>query len=157
MTRLLLLLCLSIGLHEYHVSICEIKSTEDDKLQISWKFMTTDLNEAVKGAYPDFSIDEYEESIDAPQVGLYLIENFSITLDGEDIELDFKGLEFGYQDSWCYFESLDAIRPGEIVIKNTCLVERFSDQQNYVNWLIDEKPISHIMSKENTSVSFGLE
>lgn len=140
--------------HEYHVSVCELKSSEDGKLNISWRLITADLDEAIKELKPDFSIDQYEANPDALEVGEYLLNNFSVRIDGTEIPIRFVGMEFGYHESWAYLESEEKATGTKIEIRNTCLVDLFTDQQNYVNWVKKENTVGHAMTRENTTVSF---
>lgn len=147
---------MAMGLHEYHVSICEISPNSDGHLRISWRLTTTDLDQGVKEQNEGFSIDKYQSDTEAREVGDYLLDNFSISIDGEEVELSFVGLEFGYHESWCYFESVGVKPQGKVVIKNTCLLNVFPNQQNFVNWLLPDRTISEAMSRELITTSFEI-
>ena len=63
---------------------------------------------------------------------VYLLEDFSIEVNGALLELNYLGKETESDAIWCYLESSRVAAPETITIQSILLTELFPDQVNII-------------------------
>ena len=107
-------------------------------MQVEHRIFLDDLEEALR----DFSGNEKLDVVEDDQAALdklvsaYLKENLSIIVKGKPVDLVFIGKEMELDQNvlWCYFEVEKVKRFDSFRIRHSVLLEKFSDQQNVVNY-----------------------
>lgn len=121
--------------HQFYVSLTEIKIKEaTGKIEVSMRIFPDDLDMAIKaitGSNPQLATELEDENGDIWIAG-YMEKNFSISLNGKEIDMHFIGKEPEADAIWCYLEGSFNEIPEKIVVKNSILTEIFSDQKNIV-------------------------
>ena len=127
---------LSIWLHPFHVSVCEIEhNPENRSLQITQRIFIDDLEEGINLKYDsDYDLfDPHDRELINEKIGAYLLENFSIYLNGKKVAMNYLGHEADTEAVWCYIE-VDKVKKVETIeVHNTLLMEVFADQANIVH------------------------
>ena len=119
---LALVICSGWGMHKFYVSLTEISfnSQTEDRALLERTGIHTQLATELEHPKADSLLMEY------------LLEDFSIQVNGEKLELNYLGKEPESDAIWCYLESSKAEAPVSVTVRNTILTEYFPDQVNIV-------------------------
>jgi hypothetical protein len=134
---LLLALFISCGwlMHKFYVSLTEIKyNPETERIEVSMRIFPDDLDLALMertGIRTQLGTELESPEADSLLM-IYLIEDFNLQVNGEDIELSYLGKEPESDAIWCYLESSKVSTPVTITIRNAILTEFFPDQVNII-------------------------
>ena len=127
--------------HPFHVSVCTIYYSEDEKsLQMTHKNLADDLENALSnagfrtsdGGFIDILNPTDREFLNET-IEKYLRSNFSVTLSGKEQKMNYLGYEQEGMALWCYMEITGVERIETLKIKYTVLLEQFNDQINLVH------------------------
>ena len=129
---LALVICSGWGMHKFYVSLTEISFNSQ-----------TECYEGSMRIFPDRALLErtgihtqLATELEHPKADSllmeYLLEDFSIQVNGEKLELNYLGKEPESDAIWCYLESSKAEAPVSVTVRNTILTEYFPDQVNIV-------------------------
>jgi len=122
-------------MHEFYVSITELRyNTQSERFEVSIRIFPDDLDRALlerTGIHTQLATELEHKSADSLLM-VYLLEDFSIQLDGREIELDYLGKEPESDAIWCYLESSKVSSPETITVRNEILTEYFMDQINII-------------------------
>ncbi len=141
--------------HPFHLSLTEIKwNTTSEQLEISQKIFWDDLEVALSGYYDesiDFLNPANTEKLNK-QIETYLLAQNKIWIDDKSIKVKYLGYEVEEDAAWFYLESEKVQEPTSIRVKNSLLLEDFSDQKNVVQFYFEtNSPRSIILGKGNES------
>lgn len=156
-----------VNLHPFHVSVCTIYYSEEEKsLQITHKIFADDLEITLNNAgyrtpdngYIDVLNPTDREFLDAT-IEKYLRAHFSITLNGKESSLQYLGYEQEDLALWCYMEISGVEKLDVLDLKYTVLLEQFTDQINlvHVNYKGAIKSLRLDHDQESENISFGAE
>jgi len=140
-----------VFLHPFHLSLTEIKwNKETEQLEISQKIFWDDLEIALSG-YHDESIDflnpANREKL-SKHVESYLQSQNQLWVEDKELKLKFLGFEVEEDAAWFYLESEKVKEPTTIKVKNSLLIDNFSDQKNVVQiYFGTTSPKSMILGK----------
>lgn len=124
--------------HEFHISKCQIKYSEESKaLQISVHLFLDDLEEAMReqGADKMFLCTKKEHEKAEKYLYRYLQQRFKLIVNGQEVAFDFIGKEQSedLQAVWCYLEVTNVSSFEKLALTNSLLMEIFEDQKNIVH------------------------
>lgn len=125
-----------LGAHPFHVSVCEITYKAGSQyVEITHKIFLDDLENALNKKYGQ-SLDvlnpKQPELLDS-LIENYIMEKFSIVIDGKPYTPHFLGREVQGDAMWCYLE-IEAVGAfAEVQVTNAILLESFDDQTNLVH------------------------
>jgi hypothetical protein len=138
--RIMLLLLLFLGLgswsmHKFYVSLTEVRfNSESDRIEVSIRIFPDDLDRAMlerEGVHTQLATELELPEADS-LLKLYLLDHFSLKVNGEHIELEFLGKEPEADAIWCYLESDLIDEPIDYLVYNSILIQTFEDQVNIV-------------------------
>lgn len=141
--------------HPFHLSLTEIRWNKDtEKLEISQKIFWDDLEIALSG-YHNESIDflnpANKEKLHK-QIQSYLLTQNTIWIDNSVVPINLIGYEVEEDAAWFYLESEQVKKPTSLKVKNSLLINNFSDQKNVVQFYFETNtPKSIILGKEMVS------
>ena len=130
-----LLLCGAWMMHEFYVSLSEVRyNTDTERFEISLRIFPDDLDRALlarSGITTQLATELEHESADSLLM-VYLLEDFTLQVNGLELDLDYLGKESESDAIWCYLESSKITGPETITIRNAILTEHFLDQVNII-------------------------
>lgn len=122
-------------LHEFYVSITEIRyNAGSERFEISIRLFPDDLDRALlhrSGIHAQLATELEHKKADSLLMA-YLMEDFSLKVNGFMLELDYLGKEVESNAIWCYLESSRIEAPKAISVQNKILTEYFPDQVNII-------------------------
>jgi hypothetical protein len=135
---MLLLLLLGLGswsMHKFYVSLTEVRfNSESGRIEVSIRIFPDDLDRALferEGVHTQLATELELPEADS-LLKLYLLEHFSLEVNGEPIELEYLGKEPEADAIWCYLESDQVAEPVQYMVYNSILTQTFEDQVNIV-------------------------
>jgi len=145
--------------HPFHVSVCEIDHNPDTKsLQITHRIFIDDLEQGINTSNnSEYDLyDPQNPQLRDQLVKDYLLENFTILVDGKKKKMNFLGLEVDTEAIWCYVEIEGVRKLKELEVHNSLLMEIFPDQANiiHVTFEGEVKSVQLIGDKTSETVSF---
>lgn len=122
-------------MHKFYVSLSEIRyNTETERYEVSMRIFPDDLDRVLlarSGITSQLATELEHKSADSLLM-VYLLEVFSIEVNGAVLELNYLGNEPESDAIWCYLESSRVAAPENITIRNVLLTEHFPDQVNII-------------------------
>ena len=144
-----------ILVHDFHISVCEIEFDQESKsLEMTHRIFLDDLESALVSWSGDQSVDVYnpkDEKELKELIGKYLLENFTVKVNGSNEKIVFIGSELEDDIMYCYLELPKVKKLQSIHILNTILMDKFDDQINMVHIYRGEETTSTKFSKANTT------
>jgi len=132
---LVLLGCGSWFMHKFYVSLTEIRYNElTERFEVSMRIFPDDLDLALlnrTGIHSQLATELQHDLADSLLM-VYLLEDFALRVNGEELELNYLGMEPESDAIWCYLESPKTAAPDSITIINAVLTEYFPDQVNII-------------------------
>ena len=122
-------------LHDFYVSITEIRyNAVSEKFEISMRIFPDDLDRALmeRSGIHTLLATELEHRKADSLLMLYILEDFSLEVNGEDLELNYLGKESESNALWCYLESSRIADPHKMTVSNLILTEYFPEQVNII-------------------------
>jgi len=134
----ILLLIIGLGswtLHKFYVSLTEVRfNPSSGRIEISIRIFPDDLDRALLEKHGIFT--QLATELEAPEADSllmeYLLDHFSLEVNGRSIELDYLGKETEADAIWCYLESEMVSEPLTYLVQSTILTLSFEDQVNIV-------------------------
>jgi len=143
----------SLLLHDFHVSVCEIEYDEKRKaLEVTQRIFLDDLEETLKLWSGDNNVDVMNPKdilLFQEMLEKYLLEHFTVKVNGEDIALNYLGAEIEDDAMYSYIDITGVRKLKSIEIKNTILTEMYEAQTNIVHILVNKKTRSLKLDKTN--------
>lgn len=122
-------------MHEFYVSLSEVRyNPETERYELSIRIFPDDLDRALlerSGIRTQLATELEHEMADSLLM-VYLLEDFSLEVNGKKLRLDYLGKEPESDAIWCYLESSKVAAPETITVRNTILTEYFMDQVNII-------------------------
>jgi hypothetical protein len=122
-------------MHKFYVSLTEVRfNSESGRIEVSIRIFPDDLDHALferEGVHTQLATELELAEADS-LLKLYLLDHFSLKVNGERIELEFLGKESEADAIWCYLESDQVSEPMEYLVYNSILTHTFEDQVNIV-------------------------
>lgn len=147
--------------HAFHISVCEIEFDEErNSLEITHRVFLDDLETTLRLWSGDQSIDVINPKVESEfhkVLGSYMLEKFSIKVNGKETQLSFLGAEQEGDVMYCYIELTGVKKLKSIEIMNKIFMDKFDDQMNMVHIYKDEKTISTKFSKNKTDFAVELD
>jgi len=132
---LTLLICGGWLMHEFYVSLTEIRyNTQTESFEVSMRIFPDDLDRALlerTSIHTQLASELEHEEADSLLM-VYLLEKFTMVVNGEELTLNYLGKEPESNAIWCYLESSKISIPETITVRNTILTELFPDQVNII-------------------------
>jgi hypothetical protein len=142
----------SFMLHKFYVSIYQINYASEKKMiQITSRIFVDDLNEALKRKYNKSTHigASNETPEDADLMKNYLLEHFSIKINGQKKSILYVSKEMETNVMICYLKIKDVAKINDIEIQNTALFEISNDQQNIIQVNIFNKKQNLLLTSTN--------
>jgi hypothetical protein len=135
---LILLALLVFGswlMHDFYVSLTEVRyNTQTERFEVSMRIFPEDLDRALMertGIHTQLATELEPKEADSLLMH-YLLEGFSLQVNGEDLALSYLGKEAESDAIWCYLESSKVSAPESITVRNAVLTDFFMDQVNII-------------------------
>ncbi len=131
-----LLVAFNCNFHPFHVSVCEVEfSTKNKSLQITHHIFLDDLEEALKqySGKPLDIINPKDRQERDNLIKKYIMENFSVRINGKIRPGNYLGNELEEDAMYCYIEVKGVKKIKELEITNTIMMSKFEDQVNLVH------------------------
>ncbi len=135
LTFFLVFIFLAFSEHKFYVSLVQLDHNEKDTLlEITMKIFTDDLENALEvqsGLLLKLGTQHELPESDSILVN-YILDNFKLKLNGQDLIINYLGKEVDLDVTWCYLEvsGVEFIEKMEIIDK--MLTEIFEDQSNLI-------------------------
>ena len=142
----------SFAVHKFYVSIYQVNFNQKKQmLEITSRIFIDDLNDVLKTKYNQKT--HIGESNEVPQdVALmkrYILDNFSIKINGQQKTINYLSKELEGNVVICYYNIKEISKVKIFEIKNTTLFDLNSDQQNIVQTTIYGKKQSLLLTPDN--------
>jgi len=122
-------------MHEFYVSLTEIRyNSKTERFELSIRLFPDDLDRALlarSGIHTQLATELEHKQADSLLLG-YILEDFTLEVNGKRVELEYLGKEPESDAIWCYLESAKVIKPESITVRNAILTEYFPDQVNII-------------------------
>lgn len=135
LTLLALVICSAWLMHKFYVSLTEIRyNDQTQRFEVSMRIFPDDLDRALLQMHGIQSqlATRLEHELADSLLMVYLLEDFSIMVDGTMVGLSYLGKEPESDAIWCYLESSPVQEPDSITVRNVVLTEFFPDQVNII-------------------------
>ncbi|MBV7440561.1 hypothetical protein KRX57_03945 [Weeksellaceae bacterium TAE3-ERU29] len=130
-----------ITFNTFHTSTTKVElNTGSSSMTFNSKFVTEDLVKAVGVGI------ENEAQFNAA-VERYLKNNFIVKINENRVNYDYAQAQTSPKATRLYFEVSNVSNVSSIEIRNSMLVNEFSDQQNFINFNINNKRDSFVTKK----------
>ncbi len=152
MLKLLITLCLFFT-HEFYISVTQIDhNPKNESLEITVKMFTDDIENAIE-TFENVELNlgnekEHESSTDF--IKNYVIENFELSQNGKDIDLEFLGKEVELDITWCYLEAKNIKNISSLTVENNLLIDILETQTNIVHVKYKDQNSSLMLNKGKT-------
>lgn len=156
-SRLLLLFALlpvltAATAHKFYVSVSKIEYSEKDRsLQMISTLFADDMENTLKARYGDkVSLDpEKETELDQELLKKYILKKLTITVDGQERQLEYIGREYENDIVRVYVEVPEVEDPKEVEVEAQWLFELFDEQQNIIHMKKGDTRRSLVLEPEN--------
>jgi len=122
-------------MHEFYVSITEIRyNPGTERFEVSMRIFPDDLDRALlerSGIHTQLATELEHMQADS-LLKVYILEDFSLEVNGEELQLNYLGKEPESNAIWCYLESSRIAEPKHMTVRNMILTEYFPDQVNII-------------------------
>ena len=125
----------SWSMHKFYVSLTEVRfNSESGRIEVSIRIFPDDLDRALferEGIHTQLATELESPEADS-LLKIYLLDHFSLEVNGEHIKLEYLGKEPEADAIWCYLESEQVGEPIDYLVYNSILTHAFEDQVNIV-------------------------
>ena len=146
-------------MHEFYVSITEIRyNPVRERFEISMRIFPDDLDRALferKGIHTQLATEIEHVEADSLLMA-YILEDFSLEVNGEALELSYLGKEPEANAIWCYLESSRIVDPAKMRVRNLILTEYFPDQVNIIQVYHGKWNKGLMLDRQNISGSLSI-
>ena len=151
---LMIILKSLVFFHPFYISMTEIRyNVENEQLEISQRIFWDDLESALStstGTKINFLHPSDPVQFNAT-LKEYLLTANSISVNGQQTHLEYLGFEIEEDAAWFYFETEKIPLPEKVSITISLLFDHFEEQQNVVNFYLNQEPKSLLLSKGKSS------
>lgn len=138
--------------HKYYISLTQIDFVKESKsVQITMNLFLDDFDLALHKTFSkNFNLNSYEELENSDDyIEQYLQEHFQIKVDNKVLKNNYLGKEYEGDVVYLYIEIENVKAISTIEVKNSLLIDFFSDQQNLIKLKINDKFDSLLLTKKN--------
>ncbi len=139
--------------HPFHVSVTEINhNAKEQALEITCKLFVDDCEKGLT-AFGKTKVDLQSDALHDKMNQLlkaYLNQNFSIKIDGKEVDMQFIGFEVDKESVFCYFQSEKISSMKKMEIFSTILYNEFNDQSNIFHITVHGKRQSSKIEQPGT-------
>ena len=132
---LILFICGAWLMHKFYVSLTEVRyNLQTERFEVSMRIFPDDLDRALlerTGIHTRLATELEHQGADS-LLKIYLLKEFTLHVNGEELDLSYIGKEPESDAIWCYLESSQVSRPEAIIVHNAILTEIFPDQVNII-------------------------
>ena len=132
---------------------------QDRELEITMRIFTDDLELSIRNARKEPDLDLLNPGKGRSTEELvreYVMQRFTIMLDGKKQNLKFLGIETETDAIVCYIQAPDVRRWRAMEVTNTVITETYDDQSNLVHLTVKGKVRSHRLTRHQPSGKFLL-
>ncbi len=147
-----------VAWHPLHVSVTEIAYDEKEReLEIIMRIFTDDLETAIRARnnQPDLDLLNPATSTTNNLVKEYVLERFSVTLDGKRQALNFLGTQPEGDALLCFIQVRSVKKWKTIEVVNSVITETYDDQSNLVHVTVGSAVRSLRLMRNNPSGKIG--
>jgi hypothetical protein len=130
-----LIICGGWLMHKFYVSLTEVRyNTQTERFEVSMRIFPDDLDRALlerTGIHSQLATELEHKRADSLLM-VYLLEDFTLQVNGEELGLEYLGKESESDAIWCYLESSKVAAPSTITVRSVILTEYFPDQVNII-------------------------
>lgn len=151
-TGLFFLILTSFSVHKFYVSIYQINHVPEKKmLQITSRIFMDDMNDVLFLNYKQKTHigEKNESSEDVLLMKKYILDHFSIKVNGQQKTINYLSKEMEGNVIICYYNIKEVSKIKTLEIQNTVLLDLTSDQQNIIQTKINEKKQSLLLTNDN--------
>lgn len=139
--------------HDIHLSVCDIKTIEQNQLEIKLKIFYDDLQTSMNLTPGEELPKKYKGADDL--ISNFVQKNFSIYIDGQKKVLEYVKSEAASPAVWTTMRLKNEVRfNSKIKIQNSIMTTLYDDQVNIVNVDILEHKESYKMDSKNKVIEF---
>ena len=149
---LFFLMLMSFGVHKFYVSIYQINYAPEKKmLQITSRIFIDDLNEILHKKYnkKTFIGESNEAPEDVVLMKKYILEHFSIKVNGQQKAINYLSKELEGNVVICYYNVKEISKIKTLEIQNTALFDLNSEQQNIIQTNFNGNKQSLLLTNDN--------
>ncbi len=132
---LLAFIFMAVSEHKFYVSLVQLDHNDKNaSLEITMKIFTDDLENALKeksGLLLKLGTQYELPESDSILVN-YILDNFKLRLNGQDLIINYIGKEVDLDVTWCYLEVTGVKLIEKMEITDKMLTEIFEDQSNLI-------------------------
>lgn len=144
--------------HPIHVSVTDIVLDEQEReLEITMRIFTDDLELSIRNARKEPELDLLNPGKGRTTEELvreYVMQRFSLVIDGKKQMLKFLGIEQETDAIVCYIQAPDVKRWRTMEVTNSVITETYDDQSNLVHLTVKGKVRSHRLTRYQSSGKF---
>ena len=149
---ILVILFVVVGWHKFYLSVSQVDYNPEDKaLQITSRLFYDDLQKALQARYDEeIRVDEtYPEEKQDLYISKYINKKLKVSVNGGVATLNYLG--HGDEDDYvvCYIEITGVDELKSITIKNTLLMDMFTEQKNIVHVRVGNLEKSFMLTHDN--------
>jgi hypothetical protein len=125
----------SFGIHKFYVSIYQINYASEKKmLQITSRLFVDDVNAVLFKKYgkKTYLGEKNESQEDVNLMKRYILDNFSLKVNGQLKPINFLSKEMEGNVIICYYNIKEISKIKTLEVKNSALIELNSEQQNII-------------------------
>lgn len=145
-------------LHPIHVSVTDMVFDEKEReLEITMRIFTDDLELSIRNARKEADLDLLNPGKGRTTEALvkdYVMQRFSVALDGKNHPLRFLGIEVETDAVVCYIQAPDVKRWRSLEVTNSVITETYDDQSNLVHLTVHGKVRSYRLTRSQVTAKF---
>lgn len=139
--------------HDIHLSVCDIKTIEQNQLEIKLKIFYDDLQTSMNLTPGEELPKKYKGADDL--ISNFVQKNFSIYIDGQKKVLEYVKSEAASPAVWTTMRLKNEVRfNSKIKIQNSIMTTLYDDQVNIINVDILQHKESYKMDSKNKVIEF---
>lgn len=148
---ILLIPLLAFTTHKYYISSTKIEYKKESKtIQITMRFFIDDLQETINRTYSkdvELALPNEPKEIDS-LINNYISKKLEVIINTNKKAYSFLGKEYNNDEIYIYLEIENVEFIKAIEIKNSMLMEIFSEQQNIIKLYINDTKKTFLLTKQ---------
>ncbi len=144
----------AFNVHKFYVAIYQINFVPEKKrIEITSRIFVDDLNAALEKKFQQKTHigEPNENSDDVVKMNQYLLEQLKVKVNGKPKTIVFVRKEMESNVVVGYYKILDVKTVNSIYVRNSSLMELFSDQQNIIQTSFNGKKQSLLLTSDSSS------
>jgi hypothetical protein len=142
----------AFGIHKFYVSIYQVNYAQEKKmLQITSRIFVDDLNTILHAKYNQKTAlgEKNESPEDVSLMKKYILENFSVKINGQPKPINYLSKEMEGNVLICYYNVKEIPKIKTLEIQNSVLLDLNDEQQNIIQTNIYHKKQSLLFTVGN--------